>query len=124
MDRDSAGSARSRPTTCSSHGEADAPRRHRRGRRCEAAYERDETDEFIAPTIGRRRGDASAPATRVLAFNFRPDRMRQITRALAEPGFDEIDRDGRRAIERYATLTEYEEDWAYPVAFPPRAARR
>ena len=46
-----------------------------------AAYERGETDEFItATTVGEeariRRGDA------VLAFNFRPDRMRQITTKL------------------------------------------
>jgi 2,3-bisphosphoglycerate-independent phosphoglycerate mutase len=82
------------------------------------AYERDETDEFIEPvTVGEeariRRGDS------VVAFNFRPDRMRQITRALAEPGFDEVDRGGAAAVERYTTMTQYEEDWTYPVAFPP-----
>jgi 2,3-bisphosphoglycerate-independent phosphoglycerate mutase len=83
-----------------------------------AAYERGETDEFIEPTtVGEeariRSGDS------VIAFNFRPDRMRQITRALAEKGFDEVDRGGLEPIERYATLTEYEEGWPYPVAFPP-----
>jgi 2,3-bisphosphoglycerate-independent phosphoglycerate mutase len=83
-----------------------------------AAYERGETDEFIEPTtVGEeacvRAGDS------VIAFNFRPDRMREITRALADPGFDEIDRDGAEPVERYATLTQYEEDWPYPVAFPP-----
>ena len=46
--------------------------------------------------------------------------MREITRALAEPGFGEIDRGGAEPIERYATLTEYEEGWPYPVAFPPQ----
>jgi 2,3-bisphosphoglycerate-independent phosphoglycerate mutase len=83
------------------------------------AYERDETDEFITPVLV---GDTEArirPGDSVIAFNFRPDRMRQITRALAEPGFDEIDRGGAEAIERYATMTQYEEDWEYPVAFPP-----
>ncbi len=49
-----------------------------------AAYERGETDEFIEPTLvdGEARvrdGDS------VIAFNFRPDRMLQITRALAVP---------------------------------------
>src|SRR5208282_1732125 len=52
------------------------------------AYARGETDEFIEPTLvdGEARirdGDS------VIAFNFRPDRMRQLTRALAEPGFGE-----------------------------------
>ena len=48
--------------------------------------------------------------------------MRQITRALAEPGFDEIDRGGAPPVARYATMAEYEEGWPYPVAFPPAAA--
>jgi len=82
------------------------------------AYDRDETDEFIAPTtVGEeaciRPGDA------VLAFNFRPDRMRQITRALAEAELGEIDRGGAAPIERYVTLTEYDEDWSHPVVFSP-----
>jgi 2,3-bisphosphoglycerate-independent phosphoglycerate mutase len=83
------------------------------------AYERDETDEFITPV---RVGEAEACIRRgdsVIAFNFRPDRMRQITRALAEPAFDEIDRGGAEAVERYACMSQYEEDWDYPVAFPP-----
>jgi 2,3-bisphosphoglycerate-independent phosphoglycerate mutase len=71
-----------------------------------AAYEREETDEFITATSvgeeGRiRRGDS------VLAFNFRPDRMRQITTKLSE------------VAGRYTTLTSYDEDWDFPVAFPP-----
>jgi 2,3-bisphosphoglycerate-independent phosphoglycerate mutase len=83
-----------------------------------AAYARDETDEFITPVlVGEeariRDGDS------VFAFNFRPDRMRQITRALAEVGFEEIDRHGADPLDRYATMTQYEEDWTYPVAFPP-----
>jgi 2,3-bisphosphoglycerate-independent phosphoglycerate mutase len=56
----------------------------------------------------------------VIAFNFRPDRMREITLALTDPGFDEVDRGGAGVIERYTTLTEYEEDWTYPVVFPPK----
>jgi 2,3-bisphosphoglycerate-independent phosphoglycerate mutase len=84
-----------------------------------AAYERDETDEFVTPTTV---GDEATirPGDSVIAFNFRPDRMRQITQALAEPGFDEVDRGDAEPVERYATLTEYEEGWPYPVAFPPQ----
>ena len=83
-----------------------------------AAYERDETDEFVEPTtVGEEA--CIRPGDSVIAFNFRPDRMREITRALAEPDFDEVDRGGVGRIERYATLTEYEEGWPYPVAFPP-----
>jgi 2,3-bisphosphoglycerate-independent phosphoglycerate mutase len=82
------------------------------------ANARGETDEFIEPTtVGDeariRAGDS------VIALNFRPDRMRQITRALADPGFGEVDRGGAPVVERYTTLTEYEEGWPYSIAFPP-----
>ena len=82
------------------------------------AYERDETDEFITPVlVGEeaciRTGDS------VFAFNFRPDRMREISLALAEGSFSEVDRGGAPPVERYATMTQYEEGWTYPVAFPP-----
>ena len=82
------------------------------------AYARDETDEFVRPvTIG---ADATIrPGDSVLAFNFRPDRMRELTRALAEDGFDEVDRGDAVPVERYATMTEYEEGWPYPIAFRP-----
>jgi 2,3-bisphosphoglycerate-independent phosphoglycerate mutase len=82
------------------------------------AYAREETDEFVlAATVG---GEARIrPGDSVVAFNFRPDRMREITRALADPAFAEIDRGGAAIVERYTTMTEYEEDWSYPVAFPP-----
>ncbi|MGO9248958.1 MAG: 2,3-bisphosphoglycerate-independent phosphoglycerate mutase [Solirubrobacteraceae bacterium] len=83
-----------------------------------AAYERRETDEFIEPSVVGE-DTAIGPGDSVIAFNFRPDRMRQITRALAEPGFAEIDRGGAAPVERYATLAEYEEGWPYPVAFTP-----
>ena len=64
----------------------------------------------------------------MIAFNFRPDRMRELTRALAEPGFGEGDeelpgwegRGGAAPVARYATLTEYEEGWPYPVVFSPQ----
>jgi 2,3-bisphosphoglycerate-independent phosphoglycerate mutase len=45
--------------------------------------------------------------------------MREITRALAEERFDDVDRGGASVVEHYATMTEYEEGWPYPVAFPP-----
>ena len=71
------------------------------------AYERGETDEFIAPTtVG---GEARIrPGDSVIAFNFRPDRMRQITGKLTE------------TVDRYVTLTQYDKNWTHPVLFPPR----
>lgn len=71
------------------------------------AYARDPRgDEFIAPTtVGAEA--RIRPQDSVIAFNFRPDRMRQITAALGPK------------VARYTTLTEYEEGWPWPVAFPP-----
>jgi 2,3-bisphosphoglycerate-independent phosphoglycerate mutase len=71
-----------------------------------AAYAREETDEFVAATsVGAEA--RIRPQDAVLAFNFRPDRMRQLTEALAPH------------VARYTCLTEYDEAWAHPVAFPP-----
>jgi 2,3-bisphosphoglycerate-independent phosphoglycerate mutase len=96
-----------------------------------AAYEREETDEFIEPTLVAEPARIG-PEDSVIAFNFRPDRMRELTRALAEAGFGDGEEElpgwrGRGSegggahppAARYATLTEYEEGWSYPVAFAP-----
>jgi len=100
------------------HGEAEGRHAGTGAAAVRAAYERGETDEFVRPTlVGEeariRDGDS------VLLFNFRSDRARQLTRALAEPGFAEFDR-GEAPRVRCATLTQYREGWDYPVAFPPR----
>ena len=83
------------------------------------AYERDETDEFIRPLLVGSEDARIRSHDSVIGFNFRPDRMREITQALAEPGFAEVDRRGASVIKCYATMTEYEAGWPYPVAFPP-----
>ena len=83
-----------------------------------AAYERGETDEFVtATTVGEEA--RIRPGDSVIAFNFRPDRMREITQALADPAFGDVDRGGAPPVERYVTMTEYREGWPYPIAFPP-----
>ena len=69
------------------------------------------TSSFARRWWGRRRGSATATP-------FRPDRARELTRALGEPGFDEFDRGDAPSVS-LTTLTEYQEEWDYPVAFPP-----
>ncbi|HMI70833.1 MAG TPA: 2,3-bisphosphoglycerate-independent phosphoglycerate mutase, partial [Solirubrobacteraceae bacterium] len=117
MDRDSRWDRIQKAYDLLVHGRAE----HRAGSAVEAvraAYERDETDEFIEPTLV---GDEAQIRSQdsVIGVNFRPDRMREITRALADPRFEEINRDGAGVVRRYTTLTQYEEGWPYPVAFPP-----
>jgi len=93
----------------------------------EAAYLRGETDEFVAPTVidgvdGRLR--ASDPIVHV---NFRADRARQLTHALADPVFRDFDRTGPGGEPAPAnllvvTMTEYEAGLPVRVAFGPEAA--
>jgi 2,3-bisphosphoglycerate-independent phosphoglycerate mutase len=84
----------------------------------DAARERDETDEFIRPTvIGDYDGMADGDVA--IHFNFRPDRARELTMALGEPDFDGFDR-GDPPDVSLTTLTEYRDGWPYPVAFPPQ----
>jgi 2,3-bisphosphoglycerate-independent phosphoglycerate mutase len=83
-------------------------------------YARDEGDEFIRPTVigaygGMGDGDA------VVHLNFRADRARQLTRALALPDFDAFDRGRLPRDLLVSTLTEYQAHEELPVlvAFPP-----
>jgi len=84
-----------------------------------AAHDRGETDEFILPTaVGDYDGMADGDV--VVHFNFRPDRGRQLVRALGEGDFSEFQRDRAPAV-TVATLAQFREGWPYPVAFPPHA---
>ena len=99
------------------HGEG--PRADTAAEAIADAYAAGDTDEFIKPTVigdydGMRPGDV------VIAFNFRPDRMRQIVAALGDPDFDGFERGGDPGLD-ISTMASYRADWHYPVAFPPRA---
>jgi 2,3-bisphosphoglycerate-independent phosphoglycerate mutase len=85
-----------------------------------AAYDRGESDEFIAPTVL----DAAVPMAvgdAAVHLNFRADRARQLTRALALDDFTAFDRGPRPASVSVTTLSEYQvpEELPVAVAFPP-----
>lgn len=83
----------------------------------EAAYDRGETDEFVAPTsVGSPAVLADGDA--VLFMNFRADRARQLTEALTKDDFTGFERLSRPAINLVCT-TEYSSGFDCPVAFPP-----
>ena len=82
------------------------------------AYGRDETDEFIQATVVDGEPGRVRPGDAVVLFNFRPDRMRQITRAFGEDAFDCFPRPPGMRVD-VTTMTEFQEGWGYPVAFPP-----
>ncbi|HEX6872142.1 MAG TPA: 2,3-bisphosphoglycerate-independent phosphoglycerate mutase [Micromonosporaceae bacterium] len=85
------------------------------------AYERGETDEFIKPIVLTESGRPVATirdGDGIFYFNFRSDRMRQIVRAISIPGFAEFDC-GPRPATRAVTMTQYDQTFALPQAFPP-----
>ena len=83
------------------------------------AYDRDETDEFVLPTIV----DGALPVDdgdAMIMFNFRPDRAREITRAFVDKDFDGFER--KKVIDDlcYICMTQY--DATMPnvtLAYPP-----
>ncbi len=88
----------------------------------EAAYARDETDEFVKATailppngkpVTMEDGDA------VIFLNFRSDRARQLSRPFIEPDFSEFEREVTPRLATYCTLTGYSDDFVVSVAFPP-----
>lgn len=82
-----------------------------------AAYQRDENDEFVAPTvIGSPAPMADGDA--LIFMNFRADRARQITRAFVDPGFDGFTRAATPKL-NFVMLTQYAADIDAPCAFPP-----
>ncbi|EDY39437.1 2,3-bisphosphoglycerate-independent phosphoglycerate mutase [Cyanobium sp. PCC 7001] len=83
-----------------------------------ASYAADVEDEFLEPMRlqeGRLRdGDG------VICFNFRPDRVRQLIKALVEPEFTAFERDAHPALD-VVTFTQYEKGLPVSVAFPPES---
>jgi 2,3-bisphosphoglycerate-independent phosphoglycerate mutase len=82
------------------------------------SYERGTTDEFVEPVV-LTQGEGGAPrgpirdGDAVIFFNFRADRARQMTRAMAEPGFDKIADPRRPKDLLYVAMTQYEKTWPW-----------
>jgi len=83
-----------------------------------SAHQAGTSDEFLEPVrfgpevIGANDG--------LVLFNFRPDRMRQLTAALVKPEFNGF---GRQQIKplHVVTFTQYEKGLPVAVAFPPES---
>lgn len=90
----------------------------------EEAYAVSETDEFVKPRVivdesgepvGRiEDGDA------IIFFNFRADRVRQLSRALGDARFDNFDRGPAAPSVHIVTMTQYDKEFPLDVAFPPQ----
>jgi len=90
------------------------------------SYEHNVTDEFVEPVvITRDNGEPLATiqdGDSVIFFNFRADRARQITSAIAVPGFDAFPTRNRPHV-HFVCFAVYDKTYPLPVAFPPSQPR-
>tara|TARA_Y100000588_G_scaffold138758_1_gene152575 strand:+ start:3564 stop:5102 length:1539 start_codon:yes stop_codon:yes gene_type:complete len=87
-----------------------------------SSYNEGVTDEFLEPYLIL---ENSKPVgiikdnDLVISFNFRSDRMRQLTKALTDPVFDNFKTQKKPSID-YICMTEYNPEFELPVLFPPQ----
>lgn len=85
------------------------------------AYARGETDEFVKATAIVPEGKKPVivdDGDIMINMNFRSDRARQITRAFIEHEFKGFDRKSWPRLGEFVCLTEYQNDFKVPVAYP------
>lgn len=88
----------------------------------QAAYERDENDEFVNATVIRNSQQESAALNdgdSIVFMNFRADRAREITRAFTEADFDGFKRNKVVDLADFVTTTEYADTIESSIAFAP-----
>ncbi|MHB8858428.1 MAG: 2,3-bisphosphoglycerate-independent phosphoglycerate mutase [Thermoleophilia bacterium] len=88
------------------------------------SYAADVTDEFVIPTVvDDDAGSRIHNGDSVIFFNFRPDRARELSRALIYRDFDGFDRGFDPPIPYFVSMTEYDATFPTPIAFPPEELR-
>lgn len=106
----------------------------------QASYDADITDEFVLPTVtsglraeaeGRALPDRNAvygeqpsrinDGDSVIFFNYRPDRAREITRAINMADFTGFERKKVLKDLYYVCMSQYDETFGLPIAFPPQS---
>lgn len=88
----------------------------------EAAYDRDENDEFVQATAIVAQGESAVTmedGDAIISMNFRPDRAREITHALIDEQFDGFNRQKQPKLSSFVMTTEYEATLDLPCAYPP-----
>jgi 2,3-bisphosphoglycerate-independent phosphoglycerate mutase len=86
------------------------------------SYDAEVFDEELLPAIITKGGKPSGPikdGDAVIFANFRPDRARQITKALSVPSFAKFEREYMPNL-YMGTMAEYEKGLPVKVAFPPQ----
>ncbi len=83
-----------------------------------ASYSRGDNDEFVLPTVIGGEESRIKDNDSIIFINFRPDRAREISKALNFKNFDGFNRKKVLKNLYYVTMTKYNEDFTFPVAFP------
>ncbi len=97
---------------------AKAPRHANAIAGIEASIAAGKTDEFVEPFVVGDYAGAVVGKDAALHCNFRPDRARELTRALAVEKFDGFARGPAPFAGRYGCMTTYDASLGLPVAFP------
>ncbi len=88
----------------------------------EESYKNDKTDEFVVPTVVLEGGHPTATVKSgdsVVFFNFRPDRARELTRALSQKDFDGFN--AEKLDLTFVTMTQYDKTFeGVMIAFKPQ----
>ena len=85
-----------------------------------ASYAKDVTDEFVEPTITNSDADSRIKDNdAIIFFNYRPDRARELTRAVTFEKFDGFERKAVRKNLYYVCMAQYDETFPLPIAYPP-----
>ena len=85
-----------------------------------SSYENGVTDEFIKPVVCDPDGKIKSGDS-VIFFNFRPDRAREITRALVDPSFTAFERRAGFFPLHFVCMTRYDESMPnVTLAYPPK----
>src|SRR5574344_627645 len=82
------------------------------------SYARGDNDEFVLPTVIGDEKTRIHDNDAVIFFNFRPDRARELTKAINLENFDGFQRKAIRKNLYYVCMTSYDETLNLPVAFP------
>lgn len=83
----------------------------------EQSYAKGENDEFVLPTVIGDEDSLIKDNDSIVFWNFRPDRAREITKAIMFEDFDGFERKAVRKNLCYVCMTQYDETFPLPVAF-------
>ena len=91
----------------------------------QAAYERNESDEFVQSSAIFHQGQPVriSDGDAAVYMNFRADRARQLTKAFTEEAFRGFERSRIPTLSNFVTLTQYSKDFAVRCAFPSESIK-